>query len=69
MKNVLDKKRTAFFSSGGRSDSSARGGLPFLSLGCFTRESRVRCAHYSLFPLTGFANKFAAAKRKKPSDL
>jgi hypothetical protein len=26
----------------------------------------VRYAHYGLFPLTGYANKFAAAKRKKP---
>ena len=36
--------------------------------GCFTSESLVRCAHYGHFPLTGLANKFAAAKRKNPPN-
>ena len=37
--------------------------------GALLQKALVRCAHYGLFLLTGFANKFAAAKRKKPSEL
>jgi hypothetical protein len=40
---------------------SRRGGL--------TKESLVRFAHYGLFPLTGFANKFAALNEKSPAHF
>jgi hypothetical protein len=37
--------------------------------GALLNKALVRYAHFGLFPLTGFANKFAAVKPKKPFEL
>jgi hypothetical protein len=48
---------------------SANGGSRVQVGGALLMKAYSRFAHFGFFLLTGFTNKFVAAKRKKPTEL